>query len=236
MDKTVESKKSDVSQMFSEISGEYDRLNRIISFYLDVLWRRKATSKLISSHTVLDLCAGTGDMAVALLSRHSFKGKVILCDFNWDMLQKAQAKLRRLKFLERAWVVVCDVEKLPFKNNVSDGAMMGFSLRHIEDLTLFFSETKRVLKNDKKAVLLDVAHPEVKFIKDLYFSYYDKILPRLSRMFSKGHTDIYNYLPKSLRRFLKQKDLVNKVSEIGFSQVAYKNVFFGTAVIYTVTK
>ncbi len=236
MDKTRESKKPYVSQMFSQISEEYDKLNRIISFCLDVLWRRKATSKLISSGLVLDFCAGTGDMAISLLSRQSFKGRVILCDFNWDMLKVAQAKLKRSGLFHRVSVVLCDVEKLPFKNSVSDGAMMGFSLRHIEDLNLFFNETKRVLKKDKRAVLLDVAHPEVKLIKDIYLLYYDKILPMLSRAFSEGHADIYSYLPQSLRHFLKQKDLLNIINGMGFSEAAYKNVLFGTGVIYTLTR
>ena len=231
-----QSNKAYVSQMFSEICGEYDKLNRIISFCLDILWRRKAASRLVSSDLVLDFCAGTGDMAITLLSRQSFKGKVVLCDFNQDMLEIAQVKLRRAGFLGRVSVVVCDVERLPFKTNVSDGAMMGFSLRHIEDLDLFFNETKRVLKKDKRAVLLDVAHPEVKLIKNIYFFYYDKILPKLSRIFSKGHADIYSYLPRSLKRFLRQKDMLNMLSEMGFSEAAYTNVFFGTAVIYTLTK
>lgn len=243
MNKIIESKKPYVSQMFSEISGEYDKLNRILSFCLDILWRRKATSKLMSSNPmnsnsdlVLDLCAGTGDMVITLLSRKSFKGKVILCDFNSDMLEKAQAKLRRLGLLERVGIVLCDVEKLPFKNNISDGAMMGFSLRHIEDLSLFFNETKRVLKKDKKAVFLDVAHPEVKLIKHFYFLYYDKIFPKLSKIFSKGHAHVYSYLPQSLGCFFKQKDLVSIIKEKGFSEVAYQNVFFGTGVIYTLMK
>ena len=230
------SRKSYVSQMFSEICGEYDKLNRIISFCLDVLWRRKATSKLASSDLVLDFCAGTGDMAITLLSRYSFKGKVVLCDFNWDMLKLAQAKLRRSRLLEKVCIVLCDVEKLPFKDNIADGAMMGFSLRHIEDLTMFFNETKRVLKRDKRAVLLDVAHPEIKVIKEIYFLYYDRILPKLSRAFSKGHGEIYSYLPQSLKRFLKQKDLLNRLNEMGFSEATYKNVLFGTAVIYTLIK
>jgi len=232
----MESKKSYVSQMFSEIYGEYDKLNRIISFCLDVLWRRKATWRLISSDLVMDLCAGTGDMAITLLSRQSFKGKVILCDFNRDMLKVAQDKLRRSGLQERVWIVLCDVEKLPFKNNISDGAMMGFSLRHMEDLNLFFNETRRVLKKDKKAVFLDVAHPEVKLIKDIYFLYFDKILPKLSRIFSEGHAHVYSYLPNSLKLFFKQKDLLSILREVGFSETAYKNVLFGTGVIYTLTK
>jgi demethylmenaquinone methyltransferase/2-methoxy-6-polyprenyl-1,4-benzoquinol methylase len=236
MCKIEKSKKSYVSEMFSEICEEYDKLNRIISLCLDVLWRRKATSKLTSSDLVLDFCAGTGDMTITLLSRQSFKGKVILCDFNWDMLKLAQAKIRRSGLLDRVSIVLCDVEQLPFKRNISDGAMMGFSLRHIEDLTLFFNETKRVLRKDKKAVFLDVAHPEVKLIKDIYFLYYDKILPKVSRVFAKGHGEVYNYLPQSLRRFLKQKDLLNILKELGFSEAVYKNVLFGAGVIYTLRK
>lgn len=236
MNKIVESRKPYVSQMFSEIAGEYDKLNRILSFCLDVLWRRKATSKLIASDLVLDFCAGTGDMAIALLSRRSFKGKIILCDFNSDMLKVAQTKLKRLGLLDRVSLVLCDVERLPFRSSISDGAMMGFSLRHMEELNLFFHETKRVLKKNKRAVFLDVAHPEVKLIKDIYFLYYDRILPKLSRIFSRGNAEIYAYLPKSLKRFFRQKDLFSIIKEMGFSEAAYKNVFFGTGVIYTLTK
>jgi demethylmenaquinone methyltransferase/2-methoxy-6-polyprenyl-1,4-benzoquinol methylase len=236
MDKIMESKKPYVSQMFSEISGEYDKLNRILSFCLDILWRRKVASKLISSDLVLDFCAGTGEMSITLLSRHSFKGRVILCDFNEDMLKVAKAKLKRSGFPKRAGIVLCDVENLPFKNSISDGAMMGFSLRHMEDLNMFFNETKRVLKKDKKAVFLDVAHPEVKLIKNIYFLYYDKIFPKLSKIFSKGHAHVYSYLPNSLKLFFKQKDLVNIPKKIGFSEVTYQNVFFGTGVIYTLIK
>jgi len=236
MHRIKKSNKPYVSQMFSQICGEYDRLNRIMSLCLDVLWRRMATSKLASSALVLDFCAGTGDMAITLLSSRSFKGKVVLCDFNRDMLKVAQAKLRRLGLLERVRTVICDVEKLPFKSNISDGAMMGFSLRHMENLNLFFNETKRVLKKDKRAVLLDVAHPEIKVIRDIYFFYYDTILPKLSRIFSKGHADIYSYLPQSLKRFLKQKELLNMLSQMGFSEAAYTNVLFGTGVIYTLRK
>ncbi|MCJ7577045.1 MAG: ubiquinone/menaquinone biosynthesis methyltransferase [candidate division Zixibacteria bacterium] len=236
MNKIIESKKPYVSQMFSEISGEYDKLNRILSFCLDIRWRRKVSSKLILSKLVLDFCAGTGEMAITLLSRHSFKGKVILCDFNEDMLKVAKAKLKRSGFLERACIVLCDVERLPFKNNISDGAMMGFSLRHMEDLDLFFNETKRVLRKNKKAVFLDVAHPEVKLIKRIYFLYYDKIFPKLSRIFSKGHAHVYSYLPNSLKLFFKQKDLLNMLKKMGFSEVAYQNVFFGTGAIYTLIK
>jgi demethylmenaquinone methyltransferase/2-methoxy-6-polyprenyl-1,4-benzoquinol methylase len=243
MDKIKESKKPYVSQMFSEISGEYDKLNRILGFSLDILWRRKATSKMISpNHTnpnsdlVLDFCAGTGNMAITLLSRKSFNGMIILCDFNEDMLKVAKAKLKRLGLLERVFIVLCDVEKLPFKNNISDGAMMGFSLRHMEDLDLFFNETKRVLKKDRKAVFLDVAHPEIKLIKNIYFLYYDKVFPKISRIFSKGHAHVYSYLPDSLRVFLKQKDLVSIPKELGFSKVVYQNLFFGAGAIYTLIK
>lgn len=232
----MESKKPYVSQMFSEISGEYDKLNRVISLYLDVVWRRKATSKLVSSDLVLDFCAGTGDMAITLFSHPSFKGNVILCDFNGDMLKLAQAKLKRLGLTEKAHLVLCDVEKLPFKNNISDGAMMGFSLRHMEDLNLFLNETKRVLKKNRKGVFLDVAHPEVKLIKNIYFWYYDKIFPRLSKIFSQGHAQVYNYLPDSLKIFFKQKDLVNILDGMGFSRVVYQNILFGTGVIYTLIK
>ena len=150
-------KKAYVRQMFSELAPDYDRLNRIISFNSDRLWRKKAVRGLVDCKTVLDLCAGTGDMALALFSDSRFHGVVVLSDFALPMLKLARGKLT--KFQGRTFLVCADAEKLPFKPEVFDGAMLGFSLRNLENLNVFAGEVRRVMQTGGVGSFLEIAHP-----------------------------------------------------------------------------
>src|SRR3990170_7503744 len=108
-------KKVFVQKMFSDIAPDYDRLNRIISFNMDFSWRKKSTENIQNARLVLDLCAGTGDMALALFSHKNFKGKIVLCDFSFEMLILAKKKLQKYLDNHRIFLVCGDVEKLPCK-------------------------------------------------------------------------------------------------------------------------
>src|SRR4030065_2684603 len=107
-------KKQFVRQMFSDISPQYDGLNRIMSLNQDQKWRRRVVKALAKEQLIVDLCAGTGDMSLALLEDSAFQGEIVLVDFNRDMLQLAQAKLSKAGFGNRVSYLVADVENLPF--------------------------------------------------------------------------------------------------------------------------
>jgi len=228
-------KKSFVRKMFSDIAPDYDRLNRIISFNLDYSWRKKSTEVLQNCNLVLDLCAGTGDMSLALFSHKNFKGKIILCDFSYEMLFLAKKKLQDYADEAQIYVVCGDVEKLPFKLETFDGLMLGFSLRNLDSQTDFYSETKRVLKKGGSASFLEIAHPENFLFSKIFYVYFYKWVPFMSQFFTKRRY-AYQYLPDSLKIFPKQKEVVKFIKTFDFEEVTYRNVMGGMAAVYKLVK
>lgn len=228
-------KKVFIKKMFDDIAPDYDRLNRIISFYLDFSWRKKSTEFLQNSNLVLDLCAGTGDMALALLSHSDFKGKIVLCDFSWEMLKIAQEKLQKFLLENRIFLVCGDVEKLPFKAAMFEGVSLGFSLRNLNSQEDFYQETKRVLKPGGLASLLEIAHPENFLFSKIFYLYFYKWVPRFSRFFTRKRY-AYQYLPGSLKIFPKQKEVVNFIKTFDFKDVEYRNIMGGMAAVYKLRK
>lgn len=201
---------------------------------MDQSFRRRAVKRVSHLHNIVDLCAGTGDMALALLEDPSFQGQVILCDFNADMLAAAHKKLQEKKLNGRAPLVLGDVELLPFKDASVDGAVMGFSLRNLEDILVFAHECKRMVRPGGKIVLLDVAHPENPLARGIFHFYFYNFVPQISKLLTRKRY-AYKYLPQSLRVFYKQKDLVEKLQQVGFSRVTYRNLFWGASAIYELT-
>lgn len=228
-------KKSFVRKMFSDIAPDYDRLNRIISFNLDYSWRKKSTEELQNCNLVLDLCAGTGDMALALLSHNNFKGKIILCDFSYEMLVLAKKKLQEYVANAQIYLVYGDAEKLPFKTETFDGLMQGFSLRNLNSQTDFYREAKRVLKKGGIASFLEIAHPDNFLFSKIFYVYFYKWIPFMSQFFTKRRY-AYRYLPDSLKIFPKQKEVVEFIRTFDFEKVEYHNVMGGMAAVYKLVK
>lgn len=224
--------------MFSEIAPVYDRMNRLISLGFDNSWRRRAVKPLSSAGRVLDLCAGSGDMSLSLLRQKDFEGKIVLCDFNREMLRLAESKLRkrgRERLSDRVMLVVADAELLPFKEGSFDGITIGFSLRNLSSLESLAGEMLHAMRTGGLAALLEAAHPENRIVAPLFYFYFYKLLPSVSRcLTTKGYA--YHYLPASLRAFLSQRELVELFREAGFSSVSYSNVWGGVGAIYLLRK
>jgi demethylmenaquinone methyltransferase/2-methoxy-6-polyprenyl-1,4-benzoquinol methylase len=228
-------KKEFVRQVFTDISPHYDRLNRIMSLTLDQKWRRRVVQDLVGEKLIIDLCAGTGDMAMALLQNPQFKGDVVLVDFNSEMLSLAEKKLRSGGFGSRISIVSADVESLPFENDKFDGAILGFALRNLESLDEFFRETLRILKPGKPVRFLEIAHPENKTFQKLFYFYFYNLLPRLTTALT-GIGRAYQWLPQSLRQFPGQRDIAHWMKKSGFREVGYKNLAGGMVACYFGTK
>lgn len=234
----MQGKKAFIHKMFSEIAPIYDRMNRLISFGFDNSWRRRAVKPLAKAHRVLDLCAGSGDMAIALLEQNDFAGDVVLCDFNRDMLHLGKRKCSRqdgAQFVDRIMLVVADAELLPFKEGSFNGVTIGFALRNLPSLEKLSSEIMRAMKKEGLAVFLEVAHPENKILEVLFHLYFYKLVPTISKyLTSKKYA--YRYLPASLRIFFKQRELVELFRKAGFPSVSYSNIWGGTVAIYFLRK
>ncbi len=226
-------KKARVRQMFSELAPDYDRLNRIISFNSDQRWRRRAVRPLVGCRIVLDLCAGTGDMAVALFSNPNFQGVVVLSDFALPMLKLAHRKLGA--FSGRVLIVCADAEKLPFKPEVFDGAALGFSLRNLENLDGFAREARRVLRPGGLGAFLEIAHPANRLWGRFFYTYFYRLMPGLAGIFTR-HRQAYRYLPESLKVFPPQEEVAALFVREGFSDSRYENLWGGLAALYNVRK
>ncbi|MFQ5869526.1 MAG: ubiquinone/menaquinone biosynthesis methyltransferase [Candidatus Zixiibacteriota bacterium] len=234
----MQRKKAFIHKMFSEIAPIYDRMNRLISLGFDNRWRRRAVKPLAKAHRVLDLCAGSGDMSIALLKQNAFAGEVVLCDFNRDMLHLAKRKCSVEDgggFADRTVLVVADAELLPFKEGSFDGVTIGFALRNLPSLEKLSGEIIRAMKNGGLATFLEVAHPENKILEVLFHLYFYKLVPAISKYLTTQKY-AYRYLPASLRVFFKQRELVELFRKAGFPSVSYSNIWGGIGAIYFLRK
>lgn len=161
MEKSV--KKRFVRRMFDDIHLRYDLINTVLSFGTDNRWRGKTVKDMPAGGLVIDICGGGGQMANQLFSMKDFVGRVVIADLSPKMIAHAGRILDR-KYADRYEVVVCDVERLPFKRAAFDGAISGFGLRNLTDLPLFTGEMRRVLRKEGVAKLLEIGHPKGKIL------------------------------------------------------------------------
>ena len=219
--------------MFDDIHGRYDLLNSIISFGQDRSWRKLATRHIPASGIIVDLCSGGGELALELFRRHDFTGLVVLADVSRGMLSLSHNLVIR-KYGERCFAVICDVEKLPFKNDVFVAGMSAFCLRNLSDLAAFSQEVNRTLMPDGAASHLEIAHPENAILSALFELYFYKVSPLIARVItSKAYA--YRYLPASLKSFPSQE----RVCEIlgrGWRHSEYRNILGGIAAVYALRK
>jgi demethylmenaquinone methyltransferase/2-methoxy-6-polyprenyl-1,4-benzoquinol methylase len=219
--------------MFDDIHARYDRLNSILSFGQDRRWRKTAVREIPSGGAVIDLCSGGGELALELFSRGEFNGDIILADISFQMMSLYK-KILGVKYPGRYFPVLCDVEYLPFKDNVFDGAMSAFSLRNLNDLRQFSSEANRTVKPGGVARYLEIAHPENRFLRTLFELYFYRISPLAARLFT-NKVYAYKYLPASLKAFPGQQNVIQILCE-GWGHCEYKNILGGIAAVYKLSK
>jgi demethylmenaquinone methyltransferase/2-methoxy-6-polyprenyl-1,4-benzoquinol methylase len=219
--------------MFSAIAPTYDRLNRIISFRLDLRWRRYAVRHLGWEHapdgTYLDLCAGTLDFGAALAAQPGFRGRVVGADFAQAMLRAGRGKSPRLR------PVTADALELPFADALFDGAMVGWGIRNLVDIDAGFAEAARVLKPGAKLVILETALPPQRHLRGAYRLYFQKVLPWVGRVITK-HTTACTYLPESTLAFPEPPELVRRMRDQGFTGVRHRLFLGGVCALYVGTR
>ncbi len=224
-------KKKFIRQMFDDISQNYDLLNRVISFGLDGFCRKKTIVPHEQDSVALDICSGSGDMSIELLNRDNFNGIIILGDFSFKMHRLARQKLGGRK---NVYYVCCDAENLPFKDSSFDGIINGYSLRNLDDLRAFGSEIHRILKPGGHSSIVEVAHPPNKIIAWVFYLYFYKLIPIISRLFTKKKY-AYHYLPFSLSTFLKQAEVIKSLKGERL-EGHYEGILLGAVAVYRLRK
>ena len=229
------SKKVQVEKMFNNISKEYDILNRVISFGIDVSWRKKIVKILKSKNpsTILDVATGTGDLAIAMVKTNA--QKIIGLDISKGMLDVGIEKIKDRNLNNTIEMVIGDSENLKYENDFFDAVTVSFGVRNFESLDSGLSEIFRVLKPNGSLVILETSNP-TKFPFKQFYRFYSKfILPSIGKIFSKDKV-AYNYLSESSAEFPYGEKFNNILKKIGFTNVVDFPQTFGVATIYVASK
>jgi len=225
-----------VRDMFTQIAPRYDLLNHLLSFELDRRWRAR-TAKCLRpilqrpDALVLDLCCGTGDLALAL--RNAGEARILGADFAHTMLVRARMKsqvalppLVPIPFFE------ADALRLPFADASFDLVTSAFGFRNLANYEAGLREIYRVLKPGGTTAILEFAEPPRGFPGDLYRWYFTQVLPRIGWLIS-GHQSAYTYLPRSVARFFRPPELAALLRRVGYHSVDFREWTMHTVALHT---
>jgi len=228
-------KKEQVTRMFDTISGDYDGLNRVISFGIDIKWRKKVVKIVKASNpdTILDIATGTGDLAINLAETNA--SKIVGLDISRGMLDIGKTKIKKKNLDSKIEMILGDSENMPFKDNTFDAITVAFGVRNFESLENGLKEIYRVLKPNGTFVILETSMPTKTPYKQGYNFYTKNILPLIGKAFSKDKS-AYKYLCESASVFPFGEALNNILRNIGFINVEDFPQTMGVATIYKSSK
>jgi demethylmenaquinone methyltransferase/2-methoxy-6-polyprenyl-1,4-benzoquinol methylase len=218
-----------IRDMFGKVARRYDLLNHLLSAGLDIVWRRRAAAAVAPAPgaRVLDLCAGTGDQAVALARRGA---RVAAADFCVPMLALARPKLGRLA-APRPAPLAADALALPFPPGRFAAATVSFGLRNVADLDAALGELAIVLAPGGQLVVLECAVPRFPPLRALYLLYFRRVLPMLGRLVSDS-SSAYDYLPSSVVAFPQRREFLDHMARAGFADLSWQDLAAGAVCLY----
>jgi demethylmenaquinone methyltransferase/2-methoxy-6-polyprenyl-1,4-benzoquinol methylase len=224
--------------MFAEIAGRYDLMNHLLSMNIDRYWRWR-TVKLVpptGQTPILDVCTGTGDLALAYYKAGQGKIPIVATDFCPEMLAVGETKKRRIGINGQVTFMEADTQRLPFEDDRFQIVSVAFGLRNVSDTDLGLREMARVCQPGGKVAILEFSMPRWQPMKGIYQLYFRSILPRVGQMLSKNEQDAYEYLPESVGEFPHGEALAQRMSEAGLKEVTFRPFTFGIATLYVGTK
>ncbi len=221
--------------MFDRVAGRYDALNSVMTAGLHHRWRERAAerTKLSPGDSALDICCGTGDLALQLAGRVSPGGRVVGCDFSEPMLDLAREKAaaQQAGGVRFEWA---DALQLPYDNERFDAVTVGFGVRNLADLDRGLREMARVLKSGGRAVILEITQPTRQPLSAFYSLWFDRIVPLLGTF--SNEPDAYSYLPESVRSFPDPHDLAARMDRAGLERIRYTVLAGGIIAIHSGVK
>jgi demethylmenaquinone methyltransferase/2-methoxy-6-polyprenyl-1,4-benzoquinol methylase len=221
-----------IQAMFNAIAPTYDRLNHLLSFGLDLRWRKEAIRLAGEKRggRFLDIAAGSGDLSIDALALSP--QRVVAADFAVSMLHEFRRKLDARTDSPPVDLVACDAMHLPFADSSFDVTMVAFGIRNFADRLLSLKEMHRVLSPGGMTVILELSAPTAPVVAQGYALYTRVGLPLLGKVISR-HNSAYSYLPSSIRKFPVAAEFLALMDEAGFAETRSRALTFGVATIYT---
>jgi demethylmenaquinone methyltransferase/2-methoxy-6-polyprenyl-1,4-benzoquinol methylase len=224
--------------MFDAIAERYDFLNHLLSAGLDKRWRRQAIDvlHLTGRETVLDLCTGTADLALAAMTGSRRANRVVGVDFSAAMLQIGKTKIGAVGPSAQAITLIRgDAMRIPLRDEAVDAATIAFGIRNVERPAAACREIARVLRPRGTLVILEFSLPRSAALRSFYLWYFKNVLPRIGRLISK-HPTAYTYLPESVEAFPSADSFVQQLRDAGFGTVRAVPLTFGVVYMFIAQK
>lgn len=225
-----------IQEMFGSIAKNYDRANAIISMNMYKIWNNSLIEKAVASNQpkhYLDLCCGTGDIALGYLKKTDTRPKVYLLDFCEEMLKCAEAKASQMKLDHHdLHYLKADAQAIPLADQMIDCATISYGIRNVQDPARCIQDVYRVLKPGGVFGILELTKPTNPILGLLHSIYLKGILPILGK-FAASNQAAYQYLCNSVQAFMPAKDLEALMRKAGFTDIKQKKHFGGIVTILT---
>ena len=242
---SVDKSSERVRRMFAEIAPRYDLLNHTLSLNIDKYWRKRTLDLLApkSGDPFLDVCTGTGDLALSAAMRlrpnreDQAKTEVVASDFCGEMLRFARSKQTKMGIDSDSLVFLeADTTQLPFIDNRFQTVSVAFGLRNVVDTMKGLREMARVCRPGGQVAVLEFSQPTFPGLKQLYQFYFRHVLPRIGNQVAKNSSEAYAYLPQSVSQFPSGEAMAQMMREVPLVSVRYYPMTFGVATLYVGTK
>jgi demethylmenaquinone methyltransferase/2-methoxy-6-polyprenyl-1,4-benzoquinol methylase len=224
--------------MFGAIAPRYDLLNHLLSLNIDRYWRWRTTTLVSPTGRapILDLCTGTGDLAMAYVRRAKAPLKVIGADFCHEMLRIAVQKAHARRLESRIRYLEADAQRLPFADAMFQITCVAFGLRNVTDYERGLAEMIRVTERGGRVAILEFSRPRHWLFGRLYRLYFRHVLPRVGQAISGSRDNAYSYLPASVLEFPDGERLAERLRAHGLRDVSWRPLTMGIATLYVGTR
>jgi demethylmenaquinone methyltransferase/2-methoxy-6-polyprenyl-1,4-benzoquinol methylase len=234
----LDKRETRIRRMFGDIAPRYDFLNHLLSLNVDRYWRWRTTRLAPPAGTapILDLCTGTGDLALAYDRAAGWRVSVVGADFCHAMLVRAGEKVRQRQADQRICFLEADAQQLPLADGQFQITTVAFGLRNVTDTDRGLAEMVRVTRPGGKVAILEFSHPRGRLFGPLFRFYSNWILPCIGQVISRSKDNAYSYLPASVREFPDGEALADRLRQHGLTDVRWHPLTFGIATLYVGSK
>ena len=233
---SVDKSSEKVRRMFAQIAPRYDLMNHVLSLNIDKLWRSRTLKQLDLSgdSPVLDVCTGTGDLAISIFKQAAGRFRVVGTDFCLPMLELARKKQSNQPAFDGEFVsfIEADTQSLPFQENTFQAVTVAFGIRNVSDTLSGLHEMVRVCQPGGQVAVLEFSRPTWPVLKQVYDTYFRWILPAIGQAVARNSESAYSYLPESVRQFPSGPAMVKILESVGLQNVRSWPMTFGVATLY----